>query len=124
MRIFIADSNQDSRLGLQMLFRQEPGMYVTGMAIESEGLLKQVEATRADVLLLDWHLPGASSMEILADIHELEPPPKIVVLSPRPEEEGPALSAGADAFASKNIPPDALLNIVRSFREITVDSTE
>ena len=99
-------------------------MYVTGMAIETEGLLKQVEVTRADVLLLDWHLPGASSMEVVADIHELEPSPKIVVLSPRPEEEGPALSAGADAFASKSIPPDALLNIVRSFKETTVDSTE
>ena len=124
MRIFIADSNQDFRLGLQMLFRQEPGMYVTGMAIESEGLLKQVEASRADVLILDWHLPGASTIDLLADIQGLESKPKIVVLSIRPEERELALSAGADAFISKSGTPEEMLELVRSVRESTVGSAE
>ena len=91
-------------------------MYVTGMAIESEGLLKQVEASRADILILDWHLPGASTMNLLADLHGLEASPRIVVLSPRSEEERPALSAGADAFVSKNAPPEELLGLIRSLR--------
>ena len=124
MRIFIAESDQDLRMGLQMLFRQEPGMYVSGMAIESEGLLVQVEASRADVLLLDWHLPGASTWDLLADIQGLQYPPKIVVLSINSEDKRPALSAGAVAFISKNKPPDELLEVVRSCRETTVNSTE
>jgi DNA-binding NarL/FixJ family response regulator len=99
-------------------------MYVSGMAIESEGLLVQVEASRADVLLLDWHLPGVSTMNLLADIQGLRYPPKIVVLSIKSEDKRPALSAGAFAFISKNKPPEELLETVRSVRETTVNSTE
>ena len=99
-------------------------MYVTGMAIESEGLLKQVEASRADVLILDWHLPGASTIDLLADIQGLESKPKIVVLSIRPEERELALSAGADAFISKSGTPEEMLELVRSVRESTVGSAE
>lgn len=51
--IFLAVSDQDLRLGLQMLLHQEPGMHVIGMAIQTEGLLVQAEASQADVLLLD-----------------------------------------------------------------------
>ena len=111
-------------MGLQMLFRQEPGMYVSGMAIETDGLLVQVEASRADVLLLDWRLPGVSTMNLLADIQGFQSPPKIVVLSINTEDKRPALSAGANAFISKNKPPDELLEAVRSLRETTVNSTE
>ena len=99
-------------------------MYVTGMATEAEGLTAQVEASRPDVLLLDSHLPGASMQGLLADIRGLESPPKIIVLSIKPEVKEPALSAGADAFVNKNAPPEELLDLVRSLREATVNSTD
>jgi DNA-binding NarL/FixJ family response regulator len=124
MRLFIADMNSTVRLALQMYLQQEPGLYVTGMASEAEGLPAQVEASRPDVLLLDSHLPGASMQDLLTDIRGLESPPKIVVLSIKPEEKGLALSAGADAFINKNAPPEELLEVVRSLRETTVNSTE
>ena len=124
MRLFIADGNSSVRLALQMYLQQEPGMYVTGMASEAQGLPVQVEASRPDVLLLDSHLPGASMQDLLSDIRGLEFPPKIVVLSIKPEEKGPALSAGADAFINKNAPPEDLLDLVRSLRDTTVNSTE
>ena len=124
MRLFIADGNSSVRLALQMYLQQEPGLYVTGMASEAEGLPAQIEASRPDVLLLDAHLPGASIEDLLSDIRGLKSPPKIVVLSIKPEEKGPALSAGADAFINKNAPPDELLEAVRSLRETTANSTE
>lgn len=116
MRIFIADGNSSVRLAIQMYLQQEPGMYVTGMATEAEGLPAQVEASRPDVLLLDSFLPGASILDLLSDIRGLEAPPKIVVLSIKPEVKGPALAAGADAFISKNALPEELLELVRSLR--------
>ena len=91
-------------------------MYVTGMAIETEGLLKQVTTSQADVLLLDWHLPGASTVDLLADIQGLESSPKMVVLSNRSDEKDPALSAGADAFVSKSAPPEEVLELIRSLK--------
>jgi DNA-binding NarL/FixJ family response regulator len=122
MRIFIAESNQDLQLGLQMLFHQEPGMYVTGIAIDSEGLLVQVEASRADVLIVAWRLPGASMEELLPKIRGLEPAPRTVVLSVRPEARAKALSAGADAFISKSASPDELLEVVSSLKKDSATS--
>ena len=122
MLIFLAESDQALRLGLQMLLHQESGMHVIGMAVQADGLLVQVEASHADVLILDWQLPGASIQDLLSDIRGLETPPKIVVLSINPEEKAPALSAGADAFISKNAPPDDLVEVVRSLKQ-TVSST-
>ena len=116
MLIFIAEQDQDLRLGLQILLHQEPGMHVVGMAIETDGLLVQLQASRADLILLDWHLPGASTEHLLGQIKRLEPQRAVVVLSVKPEEEGPALAAGADAFISKNAPPDNLLNVIRSMK--------
>ena len=117
MRVFIADGNSSVRLSLQMYLQQEPGLYVTGMASEAEGLSVQVEASRPDVLMLDSHLPGASMQGLLSDLRGLESPPKIVVLSIKPEVKGPAMSAGADAFISKNVPPDNLVEVVRWLRD-------
>ena len=53
---------------------------------------------------------------VLSDIRGLESPPKIVVLSIKPEDQEPAFSAGADAFSSKNAPPEKLLEVILSLR--------
>ena len=116
MRLFIADGNSSVRLALQMYLQQEPGMYVTGMAAEAKGLPAQLEASQPDMLLMDSYLPGASMQDLLSDIRGLETPPKIVVLSIKPELKELALSAGADAFISKNAPPEEMLELIRSLR--------
>jgi DNA-binding NarL/FixJ family response regulator len=116
MLIFLAESDQDLRIGLQMLLHQEPGMHVVGMAIQTEGLLVQLEASQADLLILDWRLPGASGRDLLSEIRGLESPPKIVVLSVKSEDKSKVLSAGADGFISKNEPPNELLRVVRSLK--------
>jgi len=100
-----------------MLLHQEPGLHIVGMAIQADGLLVQVEASQADLLLLDWRLPGASVVDLLSDIHGLETPPKIIALSINPVDEALALSAGADAFIPMNAPPDELLEVVRSLEK-------
>ena len=68
MRLFIADADPSLRVSLQMLLHEEPGMYVTGMADRTKGLLAQVEASQPDVLLLDTHLPGKPMTDLIADL--------------------------------------------------------
>jgi DNA-binding NarL/FixJ family response regulator len=114
MRLFIAEADAALRVGMQILLHEEPGLYVTGMAVQADGLLAQVEAAQPDVLLLDWHLPGRPMTELLADLKALELSPKIIVLSVRPEEKDEALAAGADAFVSKIGSPDELLVYLRT----------
>jgi DNA-binding NarL/FixJ family response regulator len=121
MLIFLAEPDQNLRLGLQMLLQQEAGLHVIGMAVKSQGLVAQLEASQAEVLILDWHLPGAPMQTLVAQIRELESPPKIIALSVRPEDRLPALSAGAVGFISKAGPPDDMLPLVRSMKH-TINS--
>ena len=46
MRLFIADADQELRVGLQMFLHQEPGMPVVGMAVRTKGLLLAIETMR------------------------------------------------------------------------------
>ncbi|UCC52336.1 MAG: response regulator transcription factor [Anaerolineaceae bacterium] len=116
MRIFIADADAGTRLALQMYLHREPGLYVTGMASQSQGLVTQVKASQPDVLLLDWKLPGAFMQDLLAEILRLNKPPKVVVLSADPDVKSTVMSAGADAFVSQNGPPDKLLEVLYSMK--------
>ena len=117
MRLFIADARSEMRFALMMYLGQEPGLHVTGIAVDAQSLLAQVKATQPDIVLVDWQLPGASIQDLLADIRGLASPPKIVVLAVNPEVKASALAAGADAFISKNGPPDELLEEVRLLKE-------
>jgi DNA-binding NarL/FixJ family response regulator len=108
VRVFIAEADKEMRLALQVLLHQEAGVYVTGMAVQTKGLVEQVTASEPDVLLLDWHLPGDPVLGLLGDIHALKERPKIVALSVRCEEESEILASGADYFICKDSSPDKL----------------
>ena len=92
------------------------------LAVQTDGLLVQLEASKADLLLLDWRLPCASIEDLISDIRGLETPPKIVVLSIKPEDKALVLTCGADAFIPMNAPPDKLLEVIRSLGRATVNS--
>ena len=114
MHIFIAESDRNLRVGLQMLLNQEAGMQVTGIAVRTETLAAQVAAAQTDVLLVDWHLPGGLVSDVLAELRQSVSPPKIIVMSVRPEMERAALAAGADAFVSIGASPEHLIAALRS----------
>ena len=69
------------------------------------------------MLLLDWHLPGTPVTDLVADLRALDLSPRIIVLSVRPEEKNAAMAAGADAFISKDEPPDELLVYLRTLKK-------
>ena len=123
MRVFIADADQELLLALQLLLHQEPGMPLVGIAVRASGVLAQVGASRPDVVLLDWFLPGRPATEMLADLHALERRPQIIVLSVQPEVESEARAAGADAFVAKSASPDRLVAILRRMRSTPADRT-
>ena len=113
MRLFVADADSTFRLAVQMYLQQEPGLYFTGMAAESQGLSVQLRASRPDLLLLDWHLPGASAQDLLLEILDLEYPPEVLIVSDKYEDKELALSAGASGFVSKSGFPDELVKEIR-----------
>jgi DNA-binding NarL/FixJ family response regulator len=109
MRILIADNQPKVRLGLRTVLEQKRGMSVVGEAGEAKGLLAQTEATRPDLVLLSWELPGLAVVDLLSTLRRVCPDLYVIVLSGRPEAESAALVSGADAFVSKADPPEQLL---------------
>ena len=120
MRIFIASADKTSRIALQLLLESEPGMVVIGIADRAEGLLTLVGASQPEVLLLDYELARQTTVTLISDLRHLEQPPIIIVLSINVQVKPMVLAAGADAFISKNVPPDELLPILRTMRRSKV----
>ena len=115
--IFIAESDRDTRVSLQMLLDREPGMQVVGVAVRSEGLVRQVSAVQPDILLLDWQLVTSTPEAYIRNLKSVESQPAIIVLHVRPEIREGAEAAGADYFFSKDSPPDRLLMCLQKLKQ-------
>ena len=113
LKIFLADANRDSRLGMQMLLDHQTGMRIVGVSVGSEGLVVQAGAAQPDVVLLDWQLIASAPAEYIKNLHLIESKPQIIVLDIRPDVRREAEDAGADVFISKDTPPDELLLALR-----------
>lgn len=116
MRILIAERRADTRAALSALLAREPGVDVGGQARDSEELLAQVKTVGPELVVLEWGLPGQAAAELIRAVRAERAPGgclKVVVLAIRDESREAALTAGADAFASKEDPPERLLSAIR-----------
>lgn len=116
MRIFLADAEPNVRVALRILLGQEPGVQVVGETGTAWGLPARIEAATPDLVLLDWELPGPPLTDLLPAMRATNGGARVIALSVRPEEERPALAAGADAFVDKTDPPERLLAALRRVR--------
>ena len=109
MRVLVADDETNVRSALRLLLDQDPGVSAVCEAGAAECLLAQAEATRPDVVLLDWQLPGLQATDLLPALRSVCPRLVVIALSGRPEECRTALAAGVDAFVCKGDAPERLL---------------
>ena len=116
MRIVIADRQAATRSALGMLLASEENVNIVGETGDAQQVLPLVEATRPDVLLLDWELSNCVAVELLSALRALELPLKVVALSGRPEAQQTALGAGVEGFVSKGDSPARLLTILRAIQ--------
>jgi two-component system invasion response regulator UvrY len=114
MQVLLADHQIRNRIVLKQLLEHEPELTVVGEAIEARDLLTQVQGAPPGLVLLDWTLPGMKGADLLRAIRRLGCFPKVVVYSERAEARREAFAAGADAFVSREEPPEWLLGALRS----------
>lgn len=112
MRILIADGQERVRYALQVLLAQQPGLQVAGEASNGKELIAQAGTAGADLVLVDWELPGLAEAGGLPALRCTWPGLQVVVLSSRPGARRAAQAAGADAFVSKGDPPERLLAVL------------
>lgn len=114
MKVLIADDRARVRYALKVLLDRQSDVQVVGEVFHASSLSAQVEATRPDILLLDWGLPGLGKPASIDAIRRDHPGLKVIVLSGQPDVGKQAMLAGADGFVNKTETPDQLLTVIHS----------
>ena len=117
MRILLAENRSRVRFALRSLLEEQPGIVVVGESVDCQELLAQAEADCPDLVLIDWDLPGMATVDLLPALQKICPGLPVIALSGRPEVEGAALAAGAQAFVSKAGPPEPLLAAIQDVKD-------
>jgi DNA-binding NarL/FixJ family response regulator len=114
MRVVLTGNRRRTRSALKQLLDQEPELNVVGTVASTRALITQVQQKRPDLVLLDWELPGARAADMLSALRAMGGDVKVVAFSAEQESRWEALSAGADAFVSREAPWEWLLMTLRS----------
>jgi DNA-binding NarL/FixJ family response regulator len=113
-------ASQDLRLqeALEFLFETEPSALIAGTSNTAADLLVQTQATKPDLILLDWDLNGQMGTDLLTDLHRINPTVKTIVFS-NTGAEPKVRSTGVDVCIAKGSLPDAILKNFRRLFEVT-----
>lgn len=114
IRLLIADDHPIVREGLMRIVGGHHGITVAAEAADGEAVLRHVEHTPLDVVLLDITMPGPGFVEVLRRLKQLRPRLPVLVLSIHPEQPYAlrALRAGADGYLTKRQSPEQLVQAI------------
>lgn len=104
VKIVIADDHQLFRSGLQMLLGAFPGFRVVGEASDGNELIRILDESDADIILMDINMPEMDGIEATRRVIAKKPDIKIIALSMYGEEEYyyKMVDAGARGFLLKD----------------------
>ena len=99
------------------------GVEVVGQADDAPAAREMVEKLVPDVAILDIRMPKGSGADLVHDIKQLNPAPKVIVLTsfPYPEVREKCMSGGADFFFDKS---NEFLKVVSVLRGLIKETYE
>lgn len=117
-RLMLVDDHKVLRAGLRTLINQQPDLEVVAEADNAREALQHADSTPLDLVLLDLTLPGGGSLELISELVERGPLPRVMVLSMHndPAYARAALGAGATGYIVKTVSEEELLTAIRSVR--------
>jgi DNA-binding NarL/FixJ family response regulator len=117
IRLLVVDDHAVVRSGLKLLLNAEEGFEVVGEAGNADEAVLRAKLLQPDVLLCDVVMPGRSGIEVVAEVRELSPDTKVVMLSMQddPSYVRQAFGAGAHGYVLKEA---ADTELVRAVREV------
>lgn len=117
-RLMLVDDHKVLRSGLRALINQQPDLEVVAEADTARTAQALVERTHPDLVVLDLTLPGGGSFELISELVERGPLPRVLVLSMHndPAYARAALGAGATGYVVKTVSEEDLLAAIRAVR--------
>ena len=115
-RIILVDDHSLFRSGMRGLLDRNDGIRVVGEASTGEEFLAMLPATEADVVFMDFAMPGMNGAETTEKALALEPGLKVITLSMFGDENyySRMVQAGAKGFLMKDSPMDEVLRAIET----------
>lgn len=116
IRVAIVDDHELVRQGIKALLEREHDMEIVGEAGEGVSALTMVRRELPDVVVMDIVLPGASGLEVAAELRAEGDGPAVVVLTMHSDESliRRALDEGVRGFVLKESIVDELILAIRA----------
>lgn len=117
VRVLLVDDEALMRSGLRLMIDGAHGIEVVGEAADGQTALDQIAALCPDVVLMDIRMPEMDGIEatsrLLAGDGER---PRVLILTTFDLDEYAidAVKAGASGFLLKDVPPEDLLDAIRT----------
>lgn len=115
IKLIIADDHRLVRDGMKSLLKPETDIQIIGEAEDGVDLLRLLESTEPDVVLLDVTMPKMNGLEAVLHIKEKFPEVSVVFLSMHEEPEYvlKCVKNGASAYLLKNVEKEELLLAIK-----------
>ncbi len=112
--ILIVDDEKIVRESLSKWFLEDG--FSVGTAEDAPAALRQLQAQRWDIILLDIKMPGMDGMELQGRIREIDPLTAIIFITAHASVDTAvqALKAGAFDYVTKPVDPDYLSHLIRN----------
>jgi two-component system, NarL family, response regulator LiaR len=116
IRVLVADDHAVVREGLRTFLELQDGISVVGEAGDGEEAVRQAEALRPDVVVMDLVMPRLDGVGAMRELRRRLPDTRVIVLTSFAEDERllPAIQAGAAGYLLKNVAPAELARAVRA----------
>jgi DNA-binding NarL/FixJ family response regulator len=116
IRVLIVDDHEVVREGLKAILAAEPDFVVVGESASADQLVRLVDETRPDVVVLDARLPGVSGAEACRNLSEARPETPVLILSTYGDEDlvDECIRAGAKGYVVKDIERFTLKQSIRA----------
>ena len=116
IRVFLADDQALVRSGFRMLIESEDDLVVVGEASDGAATLRALSAQPVDVVLMDIRMPVMDGVEATRLIVQSGLGTRVLVLTTFDLDEAAAraIRQGASGFLLKDVPPEQLLDAIRT----------
>lgn len=120
INVLIVDDDPFIRQSLQVLLGMDLDIEVTGAASEGNEALELLQkGLMVDVVLMDIRMPGCDGVEGTGKIKKAFPQISVLMLTTFDDDEYiiEALRNGASGYLLKNIPPDRIIQGIKTVHE-------